>query len=112
MTGNIWIDLQMSLAEIEAEISDIPDELPRIPTVGNAMGQRGLKGSDRRCTQPQPHVWPSARCLVGGHEAGSPMQVFVSPDDDRRTGGCAPLTPGVRKPVAASTDSGEATKQR
>jgi len=53
MTRNIWIDLQMSLAEIEAEISDIPDELLRIPTVGNAMGRRGLKGSDRRCTQPQ-----------------------------------------------------------
>jgi hypothetical protein len=28
MTGNIWIDPQMSLAEIEAEIPDIPDELP------------------------------------------------------------------------------------
>ena len=35
-----------------------------------------------------------ARCLVGGQEAGFPMQVFVSPDDDRRGGGCAPLTPG------------------
>jgi hypothetical protein len=45
MSRNIWIDLQMSLAEIEAEISDIPDELPRIPTVGNAMGQRGHKGA-------------------------------------------------------------------
>jgi hypothetical protein len=33
------------LAEVEAEIPDIPDELPRIPTVGNAMGQRGLKGA-------------------------------------------------------------------
>ena len=28
MTGNIWIDLQMSLTQIEAEISDVPDELP------------------------------------------------------------------------------------
>jgi hypothetical protein len=45
MTGNIWIDLQMSLAEIEAETPDIPDELPRIPTVGNAMGQRGPRGA-------------------------------------------------------------------
>jgi hypothetical protein len=45
MTGNIWIDLQMSLAEIEAETPDVPDELPRIPTVSNAMSQRGLKGA-------------------------------------------------------------------
>ena len=45
MIGNIWIDLQLSLAEIEAEIPDISGELPRIPTVGNAMGQRGLKGA-------------------------------------------------------------------
>jgi hypothetical protein len=45
MTGNIWIDLQMSLADIEAEIPDIAGELPRIPTVGNAMGQRGPKGA-------------------------------------------------------------------
>jgi hypothetical protein len=45
MTGNIWIDLQLSLAEIEAEIPEIADELPHIPTVGNAMGQRGLKGA-------------------------------------------------------------------
>jgi hypothetical protein len=45
MTGNIWIDLQMSLADIEAELPDVSGELPRIPTVGNAMGQRGLKGA-------------------------------------------------------------------
>jgi hypothetical protein len=35
----------MSFAEIEAETPNIPDELPRIPTVGNAMSQRGLKGA-------------------------------------------------------------------
>ena len=45
MTGNIWIGLQMSLADIEAEIPDIAGELPHIPTAGNAMGQRGLKGA-------------------------------------------------------------------
>ena len=28
------------------------------------------------------------------YEAGSPMQEFISPDDDRRAGACAPLTPG------------------
>ena len=37
MTGNIWIDLQLSLAEIEAEIPDIPDELPRVPFERDAI---------------------------------------------------------------------------
>jgi hypothetical protein len=53
----------------------------------------------------------SAR-LSGGQQygAGSLMHVFISPDDDRGAGACAPLTPGqVRKPVAASTDSGDAS---
>jgi hypothetical protein len=45
MTGTIWIDPQMSLADIEPELPDMSGELPRIPTVGNAMGQRGLKGA-------------------------------------------------------------------
>jgi hypothetical protein len=45
MTGNIRIDLPMSLADIEVEIPDMSGELPRIPTVGNAMSQRGLKGA-------------------------------------------------------------------
>ena len=27
-------------------------------------------------------------------EAGSPIQVFISPNDDRRAGACVPLTPG------------------
>ena len=37
----------------------------------------------------------SAR-LSGGQQygAGSPMHVLISPDDDRRAGACAPLTPG------------------
>jgi hypothetical protein len=43
--GNIWIDLQLNLAEIEAEIPDIPDEPPHIPTVGNAMANVGLRGA-------------------------------------------------------------------
>jgi hypothetical protein len=46
MTGNIWIDQQASFAEIEAAIfaaAPMADELPHIPTVGNAMSQRGLK---------------------------------------------------------------------
>jgi hypothetical protein len=40
-----WIDLQMSLADVEAELPDMAGGLPRIPTVGNAMGQRGLMGA-------------------------------------------------------------------
>jgi hypothetical protein len=35
----------MSMADIEAELPDMSGELPRIPTVGNAKGQRGLKGA-------------------------------------------------------------------
>jgi hypothetical protein len=35
----------MSLADVAAESTDMSGELPRIPTVGNAMGQRGLKGA-------------------------------------------------------------------
>jgi hypothetical protein len=31
---------------------------------------------------------------VQQYVAGSLMQVFISPDDDRRAGACAPLTPG------------------
>jgi len=53
----------------------------------------------------------SAR-LSGGqqYEAGSPMQVFISPDDDCRAGAvCAIDTGQLRKPVAASTDSGDAS---
>ena len=93
MTGNIWIDLQMSLAEIEAELPDIAGELPTY-TVGNAMGQRGLEGaiddalnlnrmSGRR--RALSRRWPRGRF---------PDASVISPDDDRRAGACAPLTPG------------------
>jgi hypothetical protein len=43
--------------------------------------------------------------LVSGgqqYEAGSPMHVFISPDDDRRAGAYAPLTPRVRKRVVVN----------
>jgi hypothetical protein len=43
----------------------------------------------------------SAACLAVRAQVSSvatrpvcPMQVFISPDDDRRAGACAPLTPG------------------
>ena len=62
MTGNIWIDLQLSSAEIEAEMPDISDELPRIPTVGNAMGQRGLKEA---IDDPVPKTTQTARLASG-----------------------------------------------
>lgn len=35
----------MNTADVEAELPDMSGELRRIPTVGNAMGQRGLKGA-------------------------------------------------------------------
>ena len=35
----------MSMADIEAGLPDMSGELPRIPTVGNAVGQRRLKGA-------------------------------------------------------------------
>ena len=94
MTGNVWIDLQMSLAEIEAEIPDIPDELPRIPPVGNAMGQRGLnRAIDDELNLNRRSGRSGAVSSVGTRPV-SPMQVFISGDDDRRAGGCAPLAPG------------------
>jgi hypothetical protein len=40
MTGNIWIDLELSLADVEAELPDMSGELPAY-----RMGQRGLKGA-------------------------------------------------------------------
>jgi hypothetical protein len=40
MTGNIWIDLELSLADVEPELPDMSGELPAY-----RMGQRGLKGA-------------------------------------------------------------------
>jgi hypothetical protein len=89
MTGNIWIDLELSLADVEAELPDMSGELPAY-----RMGQRGLKGAIDNALNLNRMSGRSGRCLVRGHEAGSPMQVFISPDDDRRAGVCAPFTPG------------------
>ena len=43
MTGNIWIGLQMSLADIEAELPDIAGELPHIPTGVMQWASVGLR---------------------------------------------------------------------
>ena len=50
----------------------------------------GLRGAIDDALNLKPHVWPFGRCLVDGYEVGFPMQVFVSPDDDRRAGVRAP----------------------
>jgi hypothetical protein len=115
MTENIWIDQQASFTEIEASIfaaASIADELPRIPTAGNATGPHGLRWAIDDALNLNRMSGRSGAVSSVATRPVPPMQVFVSPDDDRRAGACAPLTPGVRKPVAAPTDSGEATKQR
>ena len=76
------------------------------------MGQRGLKGTIDNALNLNRISGRSGRCLLRGHEAGSPMQVFISPDDDRRAGACAPLTPGGDEAGSRVNESGEATKQR
>jgi hypothetical protein len=66
----MWIDLQMSLADIEAEIP--PTYLMSYPAYLTWVMQWanvGLKGA-----------------IDDAH--------IISPDDDRRAGACAPLTPG------------------
>ena len=79
MTRNIWIDLQMSLADIEAGLPDMSGELPRTPTVGNAMGQRGLTGaiddalnlSRMSAVRALSRLWPRGRFLDASvHLAG------------------------------------------
>jgi hypothetical protein len=83
----------MSLADIEAELADMSGELPRIPTVGNAMGQRGLK--ERSTMHLTSTACLAVRALSPRWPRGRfPDAVFISPDDDRRAGVYAPLTPG------------------
>jgi hypothetical protein len=83
----------MSLAEIEARhptyLTSYPAYLPWVMQWADV----GIRERST-CTQLNRVSGRSGAVSVGGHEAGSPMQVFVSPDDDRRAGGCAPLTPG------------------
>ena len=90
MTGNVWIDLQMSLADIEAELPDMSGELPRIPTVGNAMGQRGLKGaiddalnlsrmSGRSGAVSSVATRPVPRCKCSSHRMMTARPVRVRP---------------------------------
>jgi hypothetical protein len=94
MTGNSWIDLQMSLAEIEAELPDMSGELPRIPTVGNAMSQRGLKGAiDDALNLNRMSGRSGALCRPWPRGRFPDASVHLA-DDDRRAGACAPLTPG------------------
>ena len=81
MTRNIWIYLPMSLADIDAELPDMSGELPRIPTVGNAMGQRGLKGTIDNALNL--NLMSGCSCPSRPWRRGrSPMHVLISPDDD------------------------------
>jgi hypothetical protein len=80
--------------DIEAESPDISGELPHIPTVGNAMGSVGSKGAIDDALNLNRMSGRSGAVSSVGTRAVSPMQVFISPDDDRRAGACTPLTPG------------------
>jgi hypothetical protein len=90
MTGNIWIDLQMSLQKLRPRyptyLTSYPAYLPWVMQWANV----GLRERSTMHSTSTACLAVGARCLVGGHEAGSLMQVFVSSDDDRRAGGCAP----------------------
>jgi hypothetical protein len=89
MTRNIQIDLQLSLADIEAELPDMSGELPAY-----RIGQRALKGAiddalnlKTAClaVRALSRPWPRGRF---------PDAIVHLADDDRRAGVCAPLTPG------------------
>ena len=80
--------LQMSLAP--TYLTSYPAYLPWVMQWANV----GLTERSTMNSTSTACLAVCARCLVGGHEAGSPMQVFISPDDDLRAGPCVPLTPG------------------
>ena len=69
MTGNIWIDLQMSLAEIEAEIPDMSGELPAyLPWVmqwaNSGLRERStMHSTSTAClaVRAQSRRWPRGR---------------------------------------------------
>jgi hypothetical protein len=74
----------MSLADIEAELPDMSGELPAdLPWVMQ-WANVGLRERSTMHSTSTAYLAVGARCLVGGHGAGSPMQVFISPDDDRQ----------------------------
>jgi hypothetical protein len=63
----MWIDLQMSLADIEAEIP--PTYLTSYPAYLPWVMQWANVGTIDDALNLNPHVWPFGRCLVRDHEA-------------------------------------------
>jgi hypothetical protein len=79
MTGNIWMDLQMSLADIGAEISDMsgepPPYLPRVMQWANVgLGERStMRSTSTAClaVRALSRPWPRGRFPDAGvHLAG------------------------------------------
>jgi len=86
MTRNIWIDLQMSLADIEAELPDMSGELPAYLPWVMQWANVGLR--ERSTMHTTSTACLAVRALSRRWARGrSPMQVFISGDDDRRAGG-------------------------
>jgi hypothetical protein len=76
MTGNIWIDLELSLADVEAELPDMSGELPAYRMGNVDIRERStMHSTSTSClaVRALSRPWPRGR---------SPMQVLISPDDD------------------------------
>jgi hypothetical protein len=92
MTGNIWIDLQMSLQKLRPRyptyLTSYPAYLPWVMQWANVgLRERStMHSTSAAClaVRALSRPWPRGRF---------PMQVFVSQDDDRHAGACGPLTP-------------------